>query len=776
MNYRSLIFIFLVLVILSSEVNATEYYVSQTGDNTNDGLSIDSAWATPTYAAIQAVAGDIIYIMNGTWYDNEIVVSNSGASGDPIVFTSYNYSYPRLEGNSSNTDNSYSAINLNGNSYINISRIEICNYTHGIYNSNSVSGYSHIHIDNMYIHDVGSSVVTLNGFADNCSITDSIFTNSGHNMIGLYGTTPNKSTGLYTHNCVISGNLLNGTIGHSAIDLFGEEEDIDISNNTIIGGQIYYHTTNSAAKGPIERLNVSYNVLIGSNAYGFSGLVNNSCFIGNKIISPESGGVYFYVASYNTTSYCSFNNILNDNVISNSSAAFNLFAINTSFSNNTVDSYGVHSGNASVYNENSKSYVVTRGGDQGSIYVNYTNGKLSTNTRNLPVMFYPSGSTFTVGTLFTTVTAYDIYLIPSSGYLTSLSTASYSDDSYSLSVAASEDNLSTNIIAQMNKSNTEYIISINGKDVGITKSNTSGYVEYDVNLSKTSQVLSIESAVESDSTYIGQISSSNDDAYNSGSGYFSTSINVENVQSYADNSSGSYGCNGLRFQNVTIPVDSTIDFAYIKFYVDTTVYDNANMRIYGNAVDNANDYNMESEVINRVRTSNCTEWIEDSVSQGWVKSPDMTNVISELITRENWSSGNNISILMIANTDTQKSLRAYSYDKDPLFAPKLYIGYSTTPLIINSYSVMSGSNESVDSFHTFTLTTNKIANYINTTVDGLLMQSINNSSTTSYDAINIGYGTHVVNISAFKGEDVAYHEWEITLNESQDPNKTTIVV
>ena len=43
------------------------YYVKQDGNNGNNGLSLENAWATPSYAASQADAGDIIYVLDGSY-------------------------------------------------------------------------------------------------------------------------------------------------------------------------------------------------------------------------------------------------------------------------------------------------------------------------------------------------------------------------------------------------------------------------------------------------------------------------------------------------------------------------------------------------------------------------------------------------------------------------------------------------------------------------------------------------------------------------------------
>ena len=79
-NKLSLILIFFIVMIAGIGVASAgnEYYVAIGGSNNNTGLSISEAWATPSYAAQQAQAGDTIYLAGGTWYGEHVVFANSG--------------------------------------------------------------------------------------------------------------------------------------------------------------------------------------------------------------------------------------------------------------------------------------------------------------------------------------------------------------------------------------------------------------------------------------------------------------------------------------------------------------------------------------------------------------------------------------------------------------------------------------------------------------------------------------------------------------------------
>ena len=104
---RVLVLLFVCLVCSSGVSSATDYYVSTTGSNNNDGLSVANAFATPSYISRNVSAGDTIYLINGTWYNesfmfSDIAGNNVYATGNithPITIKAYNGT-PTLDGTS----------------------------------------------------------------------------------------------------------------------------------------------------------------------------------------------------------------------------------------------------------------------------------------------------------------------------------------------------------------------------------------------------------------------------------------------------------------------------------------------------------------------------------------------------------------------------------------------------------------------------------------------------------------------------------------------------
>lgn len=80
--------VFILLLILSQNICAKNYHVSTLGKDNNQG-TISEPFLTIQRAANLMIAGDTCFIHEGT-YRETIIPANSGAEGNPIVFTAYN--------------------------------------------------------------------------------------------------------------------------------------------------------------------------------------------------------------------------------------------------------------------------------------------------------------------------------------------------------------------------------------------------------------------------------------------------------------------------------------------------------------------------------------------------------------------------------------------------------------------------------------------------------------------------------------------------------------
>ena len=84
MNISKFILFFVCIVLQSYDLKATNYFVSNSGNDSNNGLTLNSSFLTIQYAADIVVAGDSVFVGNGTYVGFDL--RTSGSNGAPIVF------------------------------------------------------------------------------------------------------------------------------------------------------------------------------------------------------------------------------------------------------------------------------------------------------------------------------------------------------------------------------------------------------------------------------------------------------------------------------------------------------------------------------------------------------------------------------------------------------------------------------------------------------------------------------------------------------------------
>ena len=117
------------------------YYVSTKGNDSNNGLTIGTAFRHISYAVSQSDVGDTIYVLDGRYEDEHISFQRGGIGVAPIRLLAYS-GKPILDG----IDLTGSAITIKDKEYIEISGFRIVNYSRGIYCRYTTA-------KNLYIHD-----------------------------------------------------------------------------------------------------------------------------------------------------------------------------------------------------------------------------------------------------------------------------------------------------------------------------------------------------------------------------------------------------------------------------------------------------------------------------------------------------------------------------------------------------------------------------------------------------------------------------------------------
>ncbi|MEM7207537.1 MAG: chitobiase/beta-hexosaminidase C-terminal domain-containing protein [Pseudomonadota bacterium] len=138
---------------------------------------------------------------------------------------------------------------------------------------------------------------------------------------------------------------------------------------------------------------------------------------------------------------------------------------------------------------------------------------------------------------------------------------------------------------------------------------------------------------------------------------------------------------GLRYQNVAIPDDAMVTYAYLIFTAKDGHSDTTTLIIDAEASANTTVFlrgdNNLFNITDRPITGASVEWevptwhAEDgSFAQ---ISPDLTSVIQSVIDQPGWASGNALALIISGS-----GLRsAYTYDGDPAKAPTLHIEFDT---------------------------------------------------------------------------------------------------
>jgi len=159
-------FFVLVALILSLNFSAysTNYYVSETGSNGNNGLTPQTAFATLQYAADQVSAGDSVLVMTGNYTGFDI--RTDGNQNSPIVFKAIEDNVVIDQPNSVTPD----GINIENTDWIVIDGIEVMDHSRtGI----RIVLSDFVVIKNNYCHNNFKWGI-LTGFTDDITIENNI--------------------------------------------------------------------------------------------------------------------------------------------------------------------------------------------------------------------------------------------------------------------------------------------------------------------------------------------------------------------------------------------------------------------------------------------------------------------------------------------------------------------------------------------------------------------------------------------------------------------------
>lgn len=171
-----------------------------------------------------------------------------------------------------------------------------------------------------------------------------------------------------------------------------------------------------------------------------------------------------------------------------------------------------------------------------------------------------------------------------------------------------------------------------------------------------------------------QINSPDDDAEES-AGYTIVTLNspVIDLTSDPTNPKNMKQIVGLRFNNIDVARGTALSNCYLTFQVDRPSNKISMLAISGEKSANANAFQaVNRNLSSRVKTNAKVNWnnVEAWNETGAImKSPDISNVLMEIINQNEWRAGNSIVLLI----DGNGMRHATAYDKNPDMAIQLIL-------------------------------------------------------------------------------------------------------
>jgi len=457
------ILLIVALLCLVGAASATDYYVSTTGDNSSNGLTVGAAWRNITYAIDNIGAGDTLYLINGTWVNDSIDLKTTGTLDNPITITAYNGT-PTLDGVTIDASNRYGIYAYTGTiTDIHISDITIQDY----YISTYLRSTANITIDNvtMIRGYQGCQIIDSN----NVTIQNSLITEHGTSTIG--NSLMMQANYANTYDILIQNNEIRDNHNHNLVDMFNYDPGADyiVSNITIINNELHNTTyqamfqhTGATASKIMSDINFSYNLV-----YDCKNGIRLDCFKDTIIDSNRIHDNEVYGITSTSAVYCSANNIsiTNNSVwdIDTPQGAVYFISSGTQvFLSNNITWYTCRtSGNLTATDSLKQNYTIQKSASPGILITNFTDGTIFTEDGASTVYYYPTDSRYTTTTNETVeIVSYNTTAVPVSDNITLTSINTYSNDMYNFTFDSAA-SISTSINVTVDNETT-YNVTKNG--------------------------------------------------------------------------------------------------------------------------------------------------------------------------------------------------------------------------------------------------------------------------------------------------------------------------
>ncbi len=130
---------------------------------------------------------------------------------------------------------------------------------------------------------------------------------------------------------------------------------------------------------------------------------------------------------------------------------------------------------------------------------------------------------------------------------------------------------------------------------------------------------------------------------------------------------------GLRFRGIQVPQGAVIDSAFLEIFSHEDEGDPSLITIRGEASDNAVTFNDVDLITARPSTTTSTFW---EITEDWTiwtkqRSPDVKNIIQEIVNRPGWQSGNALALVLsgqdqgASSEDNARDFESFENVEDP---------------------------------------------------------------------------------------------------------------
>jgi len=147
--------------------------------------------------------------------------------------------------------------------------------------------------------------------------------------------------------------------------------------------------------------------------------------------------------------------------------------------------------------------------------------------------------------------------------------------------------------------------------------------------------------------------------------YVQSTANNRRSEAILLGGSGQYH-GGLRFVYMQLPQGSTINHAEIRVTAAEDSYQAMRLAIHGEAIDDSPDFREGPLVQDRARTTSSVAW-QLAGSDAWIAgreyaSPELKDVVQEIVSRSGWRERNSMTILLIAGDSDAAPRRVWAKD------------------------------------------------------------------------------------------------------------------